>query len=220
MWDTPTCTPRAPRLHQPATLCREGSSRAKQVPACGQGLHFQLHSYTVELQRFLPRCALPEGNNCMKADTMLLFILLSDCVMFLWAGLRYIHMAIFPVGESGLWHRSHGAQQWAGSVSPTHTWAGDHHCPTAAGKAATAWQGMGTLTCAVGGTAFYPSSLGFFPLTQDSLERGSGQTGREQSWVHPDMVQHLTIVSAFAIQLCQSGLLPQKGHQWNSCPPF
>lgn len=69
----------------------EGSWGTKQVSAHGQGLNFQLHSHPAELQRILPRCALPESSNCMKADIMLLFILLLDsCEAEWWAGLGYI----------------------------------------------------------------------------------------------------------------------------------
>lgn len=152
----PPALPVHPRLHQPAAVWGEGSWGAKQVPACRQGLHFQLHSYTVELQKFLPRCVQPEGNNCMKADMLCCFsfhyLTHVGSVMLLWAGLGSIHMAICTVGECELWHGSHGAQQWAWSVCPTLTWPGDHHCSAVVGKAATAWQGMGTLNCAVGGS--------------------------------------------------------------------
>lgn len=74
--------------------------------------------------------------------------------------------------------------------------------------------------CAVGGTALCLSYLGFFPLTQDSLARTSGQAAGEWTCVHPDTAEHLHTVSPFTISMHQPGLQPKKGHQWNSCPPL
>lgn len=75
-------------------------------------------------------------------------------VILLWAGLGYIYMVIYsafaPRCVSASSHVEAMGQQTARSDNPTGTLAGDHFCSSAVSKAATAWQSVQTLRCAVG----------------------------------------------------------------------
>lgn len=110
------------------------------------------------------------------------------------------------------------AAEWARLVSPTHTGAGAVAALLLVKMPghARAWE---LLPCCWW-NCFLSQFFRISPLTQDSLTRARGQAARDWSWVHPDMVQHLTTGSAFTINLWQSGLQPKKGHLWNSFPPL
>lgn len=80
--------PHAPQSVSAMLHPGKGSCRwlygAARVPGGAPCLQNRLHSYAAELQRFLLTGALPEGNNCMKADLILLLILIFILCKVVW----------------------------------------------------------------------------------------------------------------------------------------